>query len=132
MIQFSSVSHPCLTLCDPMDCNMQGLPANSWSLHKLMSIESVTPSNHLNLHHPLVLLPSIFLSVRVFSAESILYIRWPKYCHFNFSISLSNEYSGLIPFRMDWLDLLAAQGFSRVFSNTTVQKHQFFGAQLSL
>ena len=132
MIKFSSVFQPCLTLCDPMDCNMQGLSANCWSLHKLMSIESVTPSNHLNLRHPPVLLPSIFPSVGVFSDESVLYIRWPKYFHFNFSISLPNEYSGLIPFRMDWLDLLAAQGLSRVFSNTTVQKHQFFGAQLSL
>ena len=79
---------------------------NSWSLLKLMSIESVIPSNHLILCHPLLLLASIFLSIRVLSNESVLYIRWPKYFHFNFSISLSNEYSGLISFRMDWLDLL--------------------------
>ena len=107
MIQFSSVSQPCPTLCDPMDCNMQGLPANSQTLHKLMSIKSVMPSNHLNLCHSLVLLPSIVPILRVFSNKSVLCIRWPKYCHFSFSISLSNECSGLIFFRMDWLDLLA-------------------------
>ena len=104
----------------------------SWSLLKLMSIESVMPSNHLILCQPLLLPPSIFPSVRVFSNESVLHIRWPK-CR-SFSISLPNEHSGLISFRMDWLDLLAVQGtlISRVLSNTTVQKHQFFGAQLSL
>ena len=80
---------------------------NSWSLLKLMSIESVMPSNHLNLRHPLLLLPSIFPSIRVFSNESVLCIRWPKYWSFIFSISPSSKYSGLIPFRMDWLDLLA-------------------------
>ena len=82
---------------------------NSWSLLKLMSIELVMPSNHLILCHPLLLLPSIFPSIRVFSDESVLHIRWPKYWSFNFSISPSNEYSGLISFRMDWLDLLAGQ-----------------------
>ena len=105
---------------------------NTWSLLKLMSIESVMPSNHVILCHPLLLLPSIFSSIRVFSNESVLRIRWPKYWSFSFSISPSNEYSGLISFRMDWLDLPAVQGLSRVFSNTTVQKHQFLGAQLSL
>ena len=80
---------------------------NFWSLLKLMSIESVMPSNHLILCHPLLLLPSIFPSIRVFSSESVLYIRWPKYWSFNFSISPSNEYSGLISFRMDRFDLLA-------------------------
>ena len=84
--------------------------ANSWSLLKLMSIESVIPSNHLILCCPLLLMPSIFPSIRVFSNESVLHIRWPKYWSFNFSISPSNEYSGLISFRMDWLDLLAVQG----------------------
>ena len=103
---------------------------NSWSLRKLMSIESVMPSNHLILCRPLLLPPSIFPSIRVFSDESILHIRWPKYWSFSFSISPSNEYSGLISFRMDWLDVLVVQG-TLVFSNTTVQKHQFFGAQLS-
>ena len=83
---------------------------NSWGLLKLMSIESVMPSSHLILYCPLLLLPSIFPSIRVFSNESDLHIRWPKYWSFSFSISASNEYSGLIPFRMDWLDLLAVQG----------------------
>ena len=83
---------------------------NSWSLLKLMSIESVMPSNHLILCHPLLLLPSIFPSIRVFSQDSVLRIRWPKYWSFSFGISPSNEYSGLISFRMDWLDLLAVQG----------------------
>ena len=83
---------------------------NSQSLLKLMSIESMIPSNHLILGHPLLLLPSIFPSIRVFSSESVLHIRWPKYWRFSFNISPSNEYSGLISFRMDWLDLLAVQG----------------------
>ena len=83
---------------------------NSWSLLKLRSIESVMPSNHLILCHPLLLLPSIVPSIRVFSNESALYIRWPKYWSFSFNISPSNEYSGLISFKMDWLDLLAVQG----------------------
>ena len=83
---------------------------NSWSLLKLMSIESVMPSNHLILYHPLFLWPSIFPSIRVFSNESALHIRQPKYWSFSFSINPSNEYSGLISFRMDWLDLLAVQG----------------------
>ena len=106
---------------------------NSQSLLKLMSIESVMPSNHLILCCPLLLLSSIFPSIRVFSNESALCIRWPKYWSFSFSIRPSmNKYSGLISFRTDWLDLLQTKGLSRVFSNTTVQKHQFFGAQLSL
>ena len=104
----------------------------SQSLLKLMSIESVVSSNHLILWHPLVLLPSIFYSIRVFSNELTVHIMWPKYRSFNFSISPSNECSGLVSFRMDWLALLAVQGFLRVFSNTAPQKHQFFGAQLCL
>ena len=83
---------------------------NSWSLLKLMSIESVMPSNHLILCHPLLFPPSVFSSVRIFSSESVLCIRWPKYWSFSFSISPSIEYSGLISFRMDWLNLLAVQG----------------------
>ena len=83
---------------------------NSWSLLKLMSIESVMPSNHLILCHPLLLPPSIFPSIRVFSNESVLCIRWPKYWSFSFNISPSNEHPGLISFRIDWLDLLAVQG----------------------
>ena len=83
---------------------------NSWSLLKLMSIESVMPSNHIILCGPLLLLPSIFPNIRVFSNESVLHIRWPKYWNFSFSISPYNEYSGLISFRMYWLDLLVVQG----------------------
>ena len=104
------------TLCDSMDCSTPGPHqaslsiTNYHSLLKLMSIESVMPSNHLILCHPLLLLPSVFLSIRVFSNESVLCIRWPKYWSFSFSISPSNEYSGLISFRMDCLDLLAVQG----------------------
>ena len=105
---------------------------NSWSLLKLMSIESVMPSNHLIFCHPLLLLPSIFPSIRVFSKESVLCIRWPKYWSFSFSISLFNEYSGLISLGLTGLISLQSKGLSRVFSNSTVQKHQFFGAQLSL
>ena len=85
---------------------------NSRSLLKLRSIESVMPSNHLILCHPLLLLPSVFPSIKVFSNESVLHIRWPKYCSFSFSISPSSEHLGLISFRMDWLDLLAVQGES--------------------
>ena len=105
---------------------------NSQSLLKLMSIESVMPSNHLILCCPLLLLPSIFPCIRVFSNESILCIRWPKYCNFSFSISSSNEYSGLFPLGWTGLISLQSKGVSRVFSNTTVQKHQFIGTQLFL
>ena len=101
----------------------------SWSLLKLMSMESGMPSNHLILCCPL-LLPSIFPSIRVFTNESALLIRWPKYWSLNFSISPSNEYTGLISFRIDLFGLLAA--LSRFLSKTTVQKHQFFGIQPSL
>ena len=99
--QFSSVTQSCLTLCNPMNCSTPSL--------KPMSIKSVIPSNHLILCRPLLLRPSIFPSIRGFSNESALHIRWPKYWSFRFSISPSNEYSGLISFRMDWLDLLAVQ-----------------------
>ena len=88
---------------------------NSWRLLRLMSIESVMPSDHLVLCRPLLLLPSNFPSIRVFSSESVLCIRWPNYWSFSFSISPSNEYSGLISFRMDWLDLLAVQGTLKSF-----------------
>ena len=104
---------------------------NSQSLFKLMSTESVIQSNHLIFCHPLFL-PSMFPSIRVFSSELTLCIRWPKYWSFSFNIKPSNEYSKLISFRMDWLGLPPVQGLSRVFSNTTVPKHQFFGTQLSL
>ena len=102
----------------------------SQRLFKLTSIESVMPSSHLILCHPLLLLPLVPPSIRVFSNESTLRMRWPKYWSFSFSIIPSKEIPGLISFRMDWLDLLAVQGILRVFSNTTVQKHQFFGTQL--
>ena len=94
---------------------------NPQSLLKLLCIEPVMPSNHLILCHPLLLLLSIFPSIRVFSNESVFHIRWPKYWSFSFSISPSNEYSGLISFRIDWFDLLATKGLSRIFSNTIVQ-----------
>ena len=111
VFQFSSVTWSCLTLCNPMDHSMPGLPVHHQlrSLLKLISIESVMPSNHLILCHSL-LLPSIFPSIRVFSNESALHIRWLKYWNFSFSVSPSSEHPGLISFMMDWLDLLAVQG----------------------
>ena len=112
-------------------CQASLFITNSHSLLKLMSIESLMASNHLILCRPLSLLPSILSSIRIFSNDSAPYIRWPKYWSFSFNISPFNEHPGLISFTMDWLDLLAVQGTSRVFSNTTVQKHQFFGTQLS-
>ena len=134
-VQFSSVTQSCLTLCnphEPLQARQASLSiTNSQSPPKLMSIELVMPSNHLILYCPL-LLPSIFPSTRVFSNESALCIRWPKYWSFSFNISPSSEHSVLMSFRMDWLDLLAAQGTLRSLLNTTVQKHQFFGAQLCL
>ena len=101
----------------------------SQNLLKVMSIESVMPSNHLTLCHPLLLLPSIFPSIRGFSNKSALHIRSPKYWSFSFSLSPSNEYSGLISFRIDWLDLLAAQGTVKSLLQTIAQKHQFFSVQ---
>ena len=111
-------------------CQASLFITNSWSLPKLMSIESVMPSNHLILCHSLLLPPLIFPSIRVFSNESALHIRWPKYWSFSFNISPSNEHSGLISFRMTGSPCSSRD--VRVFSNTTVQRHQFFGAQLSL
>ena len=107
----SSVTQLRSTLCDPMNCSSQPSLSitNSQSSLKLMSIKSVLPSSHLIFCHPL-LLPSIFPSIRFFSNESVLLIRWPKYCSFSFNISPSNEYSGLVSFRIDWFDLLAVQG----------------------
>ena len=105
-----------------MDCTCQASLSitNSQSLLKLMSIESVMPSNHLVLCHPFLLPPSIFPGIRVFSNESVLHIRWPRYWSFSFSISPSNEYSGLISFMMDWLDLLSVQGTLK-----SLLQHQF-------
>ena len=104
---------------------------DSYGLSKLMSTELVMPSNHLTLCCP-ILLPLIFPSIRVFSKESALRMRWPKYYSFSFSISPFNEYSRLISFRIDWLIFMQSKRLSRVFSNTIVEKHQFFGAQFSL
>ena len=109
VVQFSSV----IQLCPSLRLHVHQASlfiTNSESLLKFMSIESVMPSNHLILYRPILLLPSIFPSIRVFSKESALCIRWPKYWSFSFNISPSNEYSGLMSFRMDWLDLLAVQG----------------------
>ena len=111
--------------------------ANSWSLFKLMSIESVMPSNHLILCCPLLLVPSIFPCIRVFSNELVPHIRWPKYWHFSFGIILSNEYSGLISFRMDWLDLLAVKGLKSLLqqhsSKASILWHStFFIVQLHI
>ena len=112
ILSVSSVAQLCLTIYSPMDCSMQASLSitNSWSLFKLMFIKSVMPSNHLILCNPLLLLPSIFPGSRVFFSELVLCIRWPKYWSFSFSISPSNEYSGLISFRIDWFDLSAVQG----------------------
>ena len=112
VVQVSSVAQSCPTLCDPMNCSTPGPLSitNSRSSPKLMCIELVMPSNHLILCCPLLLLPSILPSIRVFSNESALCIRWPKYWSFSFSIGPSNEHPGLISFKMDWLDLLAVQG----------------------
>ena len=110
-MQFRSVTQSCPTLCNPMDCSTPDFPVHNhnWSLLKLMSIMSVTPSNKLILCHPLLFQPSILPSIRVFSNESVLHIRWPKYWSFSFSISPSNEYSGRISFRIYWFDILAVQ-----------------------
>ena len=110
--QFSSIAQSCPTLCNPMDCSTPGLPVHHQlsELAQTLSIELVMPSNHLVPCHPLLLPPSIFPSIRVFSNESALHIRWPKYWSFIFNISPSKEHPGLISFRMDWLDLLAVQG----------------------
>ena len=139
-VQFSSVAQSCPTLCDPMNraARQASLSiTNSQSPPKPMSIESVMPSNHLILCRPLLLLPSIFPSIRVFSNESVLRIRWPKSWSFSFSISPSNEYSGPISFRMDWLDLLAVQGALKSLlqyhsSKTSIlRRSAFFIVQLS-
>ena len=124
-VQFSSVTQSCLTICDPMGCSMPGFLSmlNSQSLLKLMFISSVMPSNHLILCHPFLLPPSIFPSSRVFSKETVLHIRWPKYWSFNYSISTSNEYLSWFPLWLTGLISLQSKGLSRVFSNTTVQKH---------
>ena len=123
MVQFSSVTQLCPTLFDPMDCSTPGFPSisNSWSLIKLVSIESMIPSNHFTLGHPLLLLPSILPIIRVFSSESILLNRWPKYWSFNFNISPSNEYSGWISFRMDWFDLAVQETLKSILQHDSLK-----------
>ena len=139
LVQLSAVTQSCPTLCDPMNYSMPGLPVHHQlpSPPKPMSIESVVPSNHLILCRPLLLLPSIFPSIRVFPNESALCIRWPKYWSFSFSISPSNDYSGLISFRIDWLHDLAVQGTLKSLlqyhsSKASILQHSaFFIVQLS-
>ena len=132
--QFSLVIQSCLKLCNSWTAAHQTSLAitKSQSLLKLMSIKSVMPSNHLILCHPLFNLLSIFPSIGVFFSESVLGIRWPKYWNFRFSIHPSNDYLGLISFRMDWLDLLAVQVTLKSLLQQDNSKHQFFGAHLSL
>ena len=127
-VQFSSVTHQVQLFATPWTAAPQTSLSitNSQSLPELISIESVMPSNHLILCLLLLLLLSIFPCIRVFSNESVLHIRWPKYWAFSFSISPSNEPSGLISFGINWFDLLV-KGLSKVFPNTTVQKHRSFG-----
>ena len=122
---FCSDTESCLSLCDPMDWSTPGSSVlyQTWSLLKLMSIKSVMLSNHLVLSRPL-LLPSIFPSIKVLSNEAALWIRWPKYWSFSFSIHPSNKYSGLISLRIDWFE--NSKGLPRVFSSTSFWKHQFF------
>ena len=137
--QFSSVTQSCPTLCDPMNRSTPALSVhpNSQSLHKLMPIKLVMSSSHLILCHPILLLPPIPPSIRVFSNESTLHMRWSKYGNFSFSISPSSEHPGLISFKMDWLDILALQGTLK----SLLQQHRskasifrcsaFFTVQLS-
>ena len=133
LVVVRSLSHDHL-FATPLTAAHQSSPSFpiSWSLLKFMFIESVMLSNHLILCRPLLLLPSIFPSIRVFSNESALHRRWPKCWSFSFSISPSSEHSGLISFRMDWLDLLAVQGTLKSLLHTTAGKHHFFGTQPSL
>ena len=139
IVQFSSVTQSCPTFYEPMDCSTPGLPVFtiSQNLLKLMSIESVMPSNLLILCHPLLLLLSIFPSIRVFSSELALCIRWLMYWSFSFSISPSNEYSGMISFRIDWFDLPAVQGMLKSLLQhhslkaSILQCSAFFMVQLS-
>ena len=131
-VQFSSVAQSCPTLCDPMDCSTPGLPVHRVlqefiQIHVHWVSDAVQPSHPLSSPSP----PTFNLSQHQVQWVSS-YTRWPKYWGFSFNISPSNEHSGLISFRMDWLDLLQSKGLSRIFSNTTVQKHQIFGTQLSL
>ena len=131
VFQFSSVAQSCPTLCDPVNRSTPGLPIHHQlpEFTQTQSIESMMPSSHLILCRPLLLLPPVPPSIRVFSNESTLRIRWPKYWSVSFSIIPSKEIPGLIPFRMDWLDLLAVQGTLKSLLQHYGSKHQFFSAQ---
>ena len=137
--QFSSVAQLCLTLCDSMDCSTLGFPVHHQLLEPTQThvYQVVMPSNYIILCHPVFLMPSIFPSIRVFSNESTLHMRWPKYWSFSFNISASNEYSGLISFRMDWLHLLVVQGALKSLLQhhsskaSVLQCWAFFTVQLS-
>ena len=135
VILFSSVAQSCPTLCSPMDCSMPGFPVHH-QLPELVQTPSSLPSNHFILCRPLLFLPSIFPSIRVFCNDSFLHIRWRKYWSFSFSITPSNEYSALIPFRIDWFDL-AVEGTLKSFLQyhslkaSILQHSTFFIAQLS-
>ena len=139
VFQFSSVAQSCPTLCDPINRSTPGLPVHHQLLESTQThvLELVMPSSHLILCRPLLLLPPIPPSIRVFSNESALHMRWPKYWSFSFSISPSNEHPGVISFRVDWLDLLAAQGTLKSLlqhhsSKTSIFRHSaFFTVQLS-
>ena len=133
-----SVAQSCLVFCEPVDCQASLSSPVSCSFLKLMAMGSVMPSNHLILCRPLLLLPSIFPSIRVFPSESVLHIRWPKYLSFSLSISASNEYSGFIFFRIDWLDLLPVQGTLKNLVQhhsskaSILRRSAFFKVQLSI
>ena len=138
-VQFSSVDQSCPTLCDPMNSSTPGLPVHHQlrSSLRLTSIKSVMPSSHLILCRPLLLLPPIPPSIRVFSNESTLCMRWPKYWSFSFSVCPSNEHPGLISFRIDWFDLLAVQGTLKSLLQyhsseaSILRRSAFFTVQLS-
>ena len=133
-VQFSSFAQSCTTLCDPMDCIRPGLPVHH-QLPEFTQTHVHWVGYAIQPPHPLsspFLPPSVFPSIRVFSNESVLHIRWPKDWSFSFNISPSNQYSGLISFRTYWLDLLAVQGTLKSLLQNHIQKHQFFSAQLSL
>ena len=130
VLQFSSITQSCPTLCDPMNCSTPGLPVHH-HIPEFTSTKSVMPSSHLIICHPLLLLPLISPSIRVFAKESTLRMRWPKYWSFSFSSFLPKKSQGWSPSEWTGWISLQSKGRSRVFSNTTVQKHQFFCAQLS-
>ena len=132
-VQFSSAVRSCPTLCDPTDCSMPGLPVHS-QLPRLTQAHIHRVGDAIQPSHPLSSpsLPAFFPSIRVFSSESVLHVRSPKYWSFSFNICPSNEYSGLISFRMDWLDLLVVQGTLKSLLQHHSSKHQFFDSQLSL